>query len=251
MARFGVKEVANVTLYNLETGKPELFLDTLKLSNLENSAESVSANGGSGSPKLVSWDFNRTATFNVQDALLNPKALSMQAGTELVRGEEIIYEREVKYISSTSTAVELSYTPETVGNITVYVTKDGYAHDSELVEGTDFSVVGKDLTVSKALGTGEKVIVYYTHKVVTAETITIKSDKFGGYYKVVGDTLWRNEATGKDEKVQLVIDKAKVSSAFTLTMQPDGEPSVFDFNLEVFKSPNSTDMVKMIRYNVA
>jgi hypothetical protein len=60
--------------------------------------------------------------------------------------------------------------------------------------------------------------------------------------------MWRNEANSQDEMVQIVIPKAKISSQFTITMQPTGDPSVFDFNLDVFKDPNSTDMVKFIRY---
>lgn len=249
MPRFGVKEVADVTFYNLLTGKPELFLDTLKLSNLENGAESVYANGGSGSPRLVGWDFNRTATFNVQDALLNPKAISMQVGNDLKNQIETVYKREVLVsvagVTAGTTEVDLAQSPN-AGSVTAHITSDGYEHGTEVVPTT----VGDPLVFSDVdLPVGETVIVYYTYDTTAdAEIITISSDKFGGYYKAVGDTLWRNEKTGADEKVQIVIPKAKVSSAFTLTMQPDGEPSVFDFNLDVFKAPESTDMVKIVRY---
>ena len=32
--KYGIKEVADVTLYNIETGAPVLFLDTLKVSKM-------------------------------------------------------------------------------------------------------------------------------------------------------------------------------------------------------------------------
>jgi hypothetical protein len=252
MARFGVKEVADVTFYNLVTGKPELFLDTLKLSNLENNAEVTYATGGKGAPRLISWDFNRTATFNVQDALLNPKAIAMQVGTELEKKIERIHKREHLVAVTGGVAgkseINLEQTP-LVGTITVYESADGYEHEAE-VSLTNMTINGNKLEFPDTdLPVGTEVLVYYQYETASdAEVITIKSDKFSGFYKVVGDTLWRNEQTGLDEKVQIVIPKAKIISQFTITMQPDGDPSVFDFNLDVFKDPNSTDMVKIIRY---
>ncbi|EJW14020.1 hypothetical protein M5X00_29570 [Paenibacillus alvei] len=251
MARFGVKEVADVMLINLLTNKVDLFLDTLKLSNLENAAETVYANGGKGAPRLVSWDFGRTATFNIQDALLNPKSIAMQAGTELEKKVETIYERVVLMTTddgSGNSKFTLEHTPD-AGSVEIYETTDGYGQDKEVDKQT-ITVTGSDVTVpSASLAVGTQVIVYFTYQSTSdSEVITLKSDKFGGFYKVVGKTFWRSEATGKDEKVQIVIPKAKISSAFTLTMQPDGDPSVFDLNLDVFKDPSSTDMVKIVRY---
>lgn len=251
MPRFGVKEVANCTFINLLTGKPELFLDTLKLSNLENNAESVYATGGQSAPRLVGWDFGRTSNFNIQDALLNPKAIAMQTGNELEKKIEQIFKREdaVSVAGTTGMSkVTLSEIPVS-GTITVYLSADGYGHDEE-VPLTGMTVTGKDIELPDTdLPVGEQVLVYFQYETVDeAEVITISSNKFGGYYKVVGDTFWRNEKTGQDEMVQIVIPKAKIMSNFTITMQPDGDPSVFDFNLDVFKDASSTDMVKIVRY---
>lgn len=249
MARFGVKEVSNVTLYDLLTGKPDLFLDTLKLSNLENSAESAYATGGQGAGRLVGWDFSRTANFNVQDALLNPKAIAMQVGNALEKKIAKIFKREyaiAKAGQSGKATIQLAEIP-LEGTVHVYMSEDGYEHGKEVLGTT---IVGETLQAEiTALPVDSKVLVYYQFETESeAEVIRISSDKFAGYYMVVGDTLWRNEKTGKDELVQLVIAKAKLTSAFTITMQPDGEPSVFDFNLEVFKASDSTDMVELIRY---
>lgn len=249
--RFGVKEVVDGILYNLVTGKAELFMDTLKLSNLENAAETVYATGGKGAPRLIGWDFNRTATFNVQDALANPKAIAMQAGTQLEKKIETIFERVLAYTvddGSGNSTFTLDETPD-VGSVEIYETTDGYSQDKEVAKAS-ITVTGKEVSVPAAsLAIGKQVIVYFTYQTVSeAEVITIKSDQFGGYYRFVGKTVWRSEQTGQDEKVQIVLPKVKVTSNFTLTMQPDGDPSVFDMNLDVFKDPKSTDMVKIIRY---
>jgi len=251
MPRFGVKEVANVMFQNLVTGKIDLYLDTLKMSNLENAVENVYATGGQGGGRLVGWDFGRTANFVIQDALLNPKAIAMQAGTELEKKVETIYERIFTATTDDgngNSQITLEHTPD-AGSIQIFKSSDGYAQEED-VPNASITVDGSTITVpDAALPVGSTVIVYYTWQSTSnAEVITIKSDKFGGFYRVIGKTFWRNEATGLDEKVQIVIPKAKIVSNFTLTMQPDGDPSVFDFNLDVFKDPTSTDMVKLIRY---
>lgn len=243
--RFGVKEVANVFFINLVTNKVDLYLDTLKMSNLENANETSYAVGGQGAGRLIGWDFGRTANFVLQDALLNPKSLSMQAGTAIEKKIETIYERVdvVSEVDGANTKVTLDNVPD-VGSVQIEKA------DGTVVPDGSITISGNDVTVPTAsLGVGELVTVTYTWQTATqADVITIKSDKFGGYYKVVGKTFWRSESTGLDEKVQIVLPKAKISSAFTLTMQPDGDPSVFDMSLDVFKDPKSTDMVKLVRY---
>jgi hypothetical protein len=255
MSRFGVHEVSDLTLYNLVNKKAELFLDSLKLSNLENNADSSYAQGGSGSPRLVGWDFNRTVTLTAQDALLNPKAIAMQVGTDVEKKIETIYERFVTTSISdggtpANSKISLPDIPD-VGSIQIVESADGYGHDKD-VDSASATITGKDVSIPTAsLAVGKQVIVYYTYQSsVDAEVLTVKSDKFSGFYRAVGKTLWRNVATGKDEKVQIVLPKVKITSQFTLTMQPDGDPSVFDFNLDCFKDSSSTDMVKLVRYGV-
>ena len=52
--RYGIKEVADVTFYELNAngtpGAPVLYLDTLKVSTVETTAENVSAQGGQLAP---------------------------------------------------------------------------------------------------------------------------------------------------------------------------------------------------------
>ena len=62
--RYGIKEVADVTFYEINQdgtpGKPVLFLDTLKVSTIEQTAETADARGGKGNPKLITWDLIST-----------------------------------------------------------------------------------------------------------------------------------------------------------------------------------------------
>ena len=55
MAKFGAKEVMDVIFYDIATNKPVLFLDTLKTSSIETTAQEVYARGGKGNSKLIGW----------------------------------------------------------------------------------------------------------------------------------------------------------------------------------------------------
>lgn len=81
--KYGIKEVSNVVFYSInEIGDevfytPVLFLDTLKVSTLEKSAQKVSAQGGKGNKKLITWNYGKEITLNLEDALFSPASMSM------------------------------------------------------------------------------------------------------------------------------------------------------------------------------
>lgn len=52
-----------------------------------------------------------------------------------------------------------------------------------------------------------------------AKTLVISPNKYPGTYRVVGDALIRSEKDGHDYAFQFVINKAKLMSEVTLTMQ--------------------------------
>ena len=85
--QYGIKEVADVTLYAIELDEndeeiyiPVLYLDTLKISSVEQTAEQTSARGGLGNPNLITWDYGKEITVNLEDALYTPASMSMLWG---------------------------------------------------------------------------------------------------------------------------------------------------------------------------
>lgn len=93
-ARFGIKEVADVGFYEIQTGwdadaktvvqavadadvTPVIKFDTLKVSTIESTAENSEARGGKGNAALISWDYGREITVNLEDALLSVETLSL------------------------------------------------------------------------------------------------------------------------------------------------------------------------------
>ena len=174
---FGVKEVSDVGFYNYgdvevaENGTitikkdPVLMLDTLKVSNIENTAEQTEAKGGKGNAPLIIWDYGREINITLQDALLSEKTLSM------------------------------------------------------MFEG-DASAA-------------DKVIV-------------INANVFPGNYTLLGKTFARSAVTGKDSLFTWYVPKAKVGSEVTLTMEAEGDPTVFDMTLRVLRDTGGV-MMKLIK----
>lgn len=89
--RFGIKEVADVHFYTIdpqvedlatavttyEAATPVISFDTLKVSNIESTAETSEARGGKGNAALISWDYGREITVTLEDALMSMETLSM------------------------------------------------------------------------------------------------------------------------------------------------------------------------------
>lgn len=82
--QYGIREVADVCLYSIELDEndneiyvPVLYMDTLKVSTVEESTQSTSAQGGIGNPKLITWDYGKDITVTLQDALFTPASSSM------------------------------------------------------------------------------------------------------------------------------------------------------------------------------
>lgn len=84
--QYGIKEVADVTIYSIhkkEDGSgdvyyvPALYLDTLKVTTTEKSADNTWAQGGLGNSRLVGWDYGKTINLTLEDALCTPASLGL------------------------------------------------------------------------------------------------------------------------------------------------------------------------------
>ena len=82
---------------------------------------------------------------------------------------------------------------------------------------------------------GKTIIVdCYIEMTNSIQTITIGPEDFGGYFYVEAQTLFRDEATGKDLAANVIFPKVKIQSGFTFTMAASGDPSTFNFVMDAF-----------------
>ena len=286
--KYGIKEVANVYFEALEDdlaagvykGDIVLFLDTLKVSTIETTAENTAAQGGWGNPKLVQWDYGKEINITLEDALLSLESLRFMLGgaikkpntstpvvvrhtEEVVCGEGGIVPKPKDHLTGVTMNPQASADhPIRLINLTngarTQITDSTNYDGSHKFYFKNPKAFGDNNTVETAKGDRIRIfweeVLQNNNGAETAVEVTISPDTFPGTYRVVGDTFMRAEATGKDEPFQFVINKAKVQSNVTITLQAEGDPSTFEMTLNVLRSTNDqgeNEMMKLVRYNIS
>ena len=249
---YGIKEVCDFTLYNIKDdgsqGAPVLFLDTLKISTVEQTADNSSARGGKGNAELITWDFGREITLNLQDALFSAKSMAIMYGCptdnlKAAMGKVYRTWRLNPNAQTAPTQLELGLgKTHTPGPSAKY-----YKENGEFADGTT-STSGPS---SPGTGQFAKGAAFVTDEVSTKDQtdIVINAETFPGTYYCVGDTYTRNEVTGEDSFFQIQIPKAKMLSDITLTMEAEGDPTVFDMQMKVLR-PKDGNMMKLVKYDI-
>lgn len=268
--RYGIKEVADVTFYDLDDNgtptMPVLYLDTLKVSTIEQTAEEAEATGGKGNTALIIWDYGKEITVTLEDALFSAKSMAIMFGNGKVKtykGDNAFIMKTEQFTSdSQATVATLPTEATTVGDggvkfgwDQIYTAPDGrryikhnpkfYTAEGEVVISTTGSP-----TAGQAKWTPNTKMFCTYDLLVDGSVIEISAASFPGTYYVTGDTYARSEASGKDEFFQFIIPKAKVQSENTITLEAEGDPSVFNMNLRVMR-PADGKMMKLVKYNLA
>ena len=251
--RYGIKEVADVTFYELgNDGKPTnpvLYLDTLKVSTIEQTAEQAEARGGKGNPPLIIWDYGKEINVTLEDALFSAKSMAIMFGNGTVR----------EYASASATAGDSKYimrTEEFLAEASGSAVAAGWKANYEGPNGKLHAKVNPKFydetgatVASGSLEQGKKYFCSYDLASVSAGVIEISAASFPGTYYVTGDTYARSEASGKDEFFQFIIPKAKMNAENTITLEAEGDPSVFNMSLRVMR-PADGVMMKLVKYDL-
>lgn len=254
LSRYGIKEVADITFYALDgTGKPTnpvLYIDTAKVSTIEQTAENTSARGGKGNAELISWDFGKEITVSLTDALYSPKSMAIMFGngsvvdynSESVATGDSAYLMRTEQFTATSSAT-LSATE--AGWSSKYIGPNGKAYAK--INPKFYDEKGNSIAVSSIASNGVYFCTY--DLLVDGFVIEISANTFPGTYYVVGDTFARPFAGGDDEFFQFIIPKAKIQAENTITLEAEGDPSVFNLNLRVLR-PEDGVMMKLVQYDL-
>lgn len=290
--KYGIKEVADVMFYNIgddgEPTSPVLYLDTLKVSTIEQTAEEAEARGGKGNPPLIIWDYGKEINVTLEDALFSAKSMAILFGGQY---RSDMYTPDHKQIRKTFTYVAKDYNdypktwnsnlgthnvPDTAvvydefgvkkGTIGDFKNTDLKTQKAALEKAIDNlnkadsdadgnlqkAVDSAKETLEKAATTIDKNTYFVSFYVDITEVteIEISPNTFPGNYYITGDTYARAQKNGKDEFFQFIIPNAKIQSEQTLTLEAEGDPTVFNLNLRVLRPANGGGMMKLVKYNV-
>ena len=237
--------------------------------------------GGKGNPKLITWDYGKEITVNIEDALFSPKSMAIMLGNgkasdkvsstvtrtvaaRIQTGGDLDYitcdvydpaeagavRKKVDMKLATASAtnprtgmINFASAGITVNKVTY---EDGTAAvDPSVGDGWTYAEVKGAASSERA---GQKMFITYTQNVMKSE-IVVSSDTFPGTYYVTGDTYARSDVTGKDSFFQFVIPKCKVTAENTITLEAEGDPSTFSMNLTVLR-PEDGEMMKLVQYDL-
>lgn len=81
---FKAKSVFKLGARTIRAGEPVLIFDTVKTSTLEVAAEVSYVTGGRGNARLLSYEGDKSLTFNFEDALLSNEGLAILSGADLI-----------------------------------------------------------------------------------------------------------------------------------------------------------------------
>lgn len=276
--KYAIKEVADVMFYELDSkgapSAPVLYLDTLKTSTLSQSSEVVDARGGKGNVKILSWDTNKELTIEMEDAVYSAKSLGIMFGGDMkVYGDKQEVLKTLRYSLESIKESGNDYLTFDIAGNQLYIAKTLVsAFSYQRTDGTEVSdpvpmaAATIDWTTGKNTG-GTQAIDFITFDLLDCTssavaradgngvinggvTIDIGAEFNSNTYYITGDTYARNVASGKDEFLQFIIPKGKVSAEdVSLTMEADGDPATFSMTVQCLKS-ESGSMVKLVKYNI-
>lgn len=235
---YGIKEVADVVFWDTSTKKPVLYLDTLKVSTIEETAEQTEARGGKGNPPLIIWDYGKEITITLEDALFSMKSMSVMHNQKATVDDTVTaVSRAVKFIAEDNGAIPSSIP----SGATIYNAK-GDTFTSDSASASESGMFGPNLS-----GGERYMAAWIDSNITNAEQIVVSSSDFPGTYRITGDTYARSQDTGKDEFFQFEIPLAKVNPEQTITMQAEGDPSTFSMTVRVMR-PADGKMMMLTKY---
>lgn len=236
------------TLKTVDRYIPVLYLDTLKVSTIEQTADVSYAEGGQGNSRLMAWDFNKQITLTLQDALISPASIALLFGsyegndfrkgikktTKIDRTEKFAAGKNFIVPAGNSNGIPSEAEMEAV---TVYL-------DPQTMEPyKDGTPIAEDEVILK----WSRSIAYEGASL--GNTIEVSADTFPGTYRVTGDTYMRPENGTADQKLMFIAPKAKIQANQSISLSADGDPAVFDMNLDLLR-PADGKMLKFVQYEV-
>jgi hypothetical protein len=251
--RYGSREILNAMFIDYVTNKPFMYFDYANTASNEWTADVTYATGGSGAPRRISFFGNRQSTLTFETQIFSLKHLAMLAGRDIESSQHNIFKREVVTVKDNagSLVVNLQKAPLDLSSMTILKFENGIATTE--VTPASFNNTEVELT-GPGIAAGDEVEVYYQFRTTTeAHKLRFTTKNFPKYIKIVGDTVFADEAAEEAEFVsaQLIYYKARLQPNFTLNLSPSGDPTTLSLAFDIFpvKVEGEDTMADLILYN--
>ena len=229
--KFGIVTVVNATFYEVDGENPLISFDTLKMSNITSEGQQKEIRGGQGAELLLQYDFGRTATIEITDALVSMGSLEYLFGGNLTATSTFEALRRVEGVVTTADTIpEPEDWVEDSYNVAVITLADGTKQKVVgVLTGGDYAWVAFS---AGTLPVGSKYVLWYKETFTTGENnreMILKATDFPPTVRFVGETIVLDADKGAKVAFQIEIPKLKLNANFTLSLDAEGDPSVFDF----------------------
>ena len=244
--KMGAVTVMDVLLKDVETGEVLLLLDTLKVTSISQEGENKTIRGGQNAPELISYDFARSVTVEIQDALASMSSLQKLWGGRFVDGEfeyTSVFEARVEEGTEPSemvVALPEGVTPvegETLTKALILSTSAEGAYTAAEVKGGKIVLGGTTLPKLN-----ETVKVFILAEIASGENalaLAINSIDLPPTVHMVGSTFFIDGKTGKPVDMEIEIPLLKLNIGGGISMEAEGDAAVFDFSGKALQDPGT------------
>ena len=235
--KFGIVTVVNATFYEVDGKKPLISFDTLKMSNITSEGQQKEIRGGQGAELLLQYDFGRTATVEITDALVSMGSLEYLFGGKLTTGTFTAL-RRVEGTVATEDTIPVPAdvdSAQTEAIVAIVINADGtrvkYPTDTTPEE-VPFDTM-TELNAAVTAAVGAKYVLWYPSTQTVGEykrEMVLRATDFPPTVRMIGETIVLDADKGQKVAFQIEIPKLKLNANFTLSLDAEGDPSVFDFS---------------------
>ena len=206
------KKVLNVfDAYFYLDGKIALVQENLTDSSISSTVQNSLIKNGRGNKTWASIDYDKELNVELQTNVIDFNQIALSAGSAIVEGATTVY-TEAKVHTISETKIKLAKEPLVSSEVQIIEV----ATDKVLKETTDYTISGTDVTFTSITG-DVKVLPYTYTSVAGAKEIKIAADKFASAGKLVLNSVMINEVQKATDYVEIVIEKAKPASDFTIS----------------------------------
>jgi len=236
--KFGVVTVIDATLFDLVSGEPILELDTLKMANITTESSEKEIRGGQAATQLIIYDFGRTASMEMQDALGSLASMQYMWGSDIKTGNDVFKNIKFDFTLLADDTVVVAGILKNGSKLTV---RDGSAAANTMT--IDTTPTSGNTTISGSVSTvttptdwnldDDDVVTVYAEIIApnaNAKSLTLTATGFSNNVKLVGKTFVIDQRTGVRKAAELIIHNFKLNPTFELMFDSEGEAGVFDFS---------------------